>query len=261
MFTHTPLLPLKFILFTLFPGVAGKNYHSPSFFDSYPGFKRQLAAQMSDASSSSDNGDALLALQTVAHLCRNPARKLALLRDNNPEFLHLFFDRLGDFVLRNRGDLRAEGLAVLADVVGANSFSSSGGGEETEERANDQLFAKFSSSGTESGASLLMKFAQMPFEAVSVMSYEVLLRMASQRWGLETMDRQPGMMEFLMNRSAPGGQRKRVMELKHSILEAASVHPAAADVFQPSVLAKITEYVGRGVYFSQSMEMEVSVDV
>ncbi len=161
-------------------GIAGRKHPSSTFFDSYPGFKRQLCAMMAQGA---EDGDALLALQTVAHLCRSPAPKAALLGDNNPEFLGRSFARLHDFVLRNRGDLRADGLSILADLVTVQ-----GGGDGDEEGANKELFRRFGGDGGEDGVSLLMKFAQMPFENVSVMSYEVLLRLAGQKWALEKIN-------------------------------------------------------------------------
>ncbi len=69
------------------------------------------------------------------------------------------------------------------------------------------------------------------------------------------------MIEFLLNRNAPGCQRKRVMELKHSILEVASSHPGAADIFDSNSMQKMNEYVSRGIFYAQSMDMEVSTDV
>ena len=145
-----------------------------SFFDSYPGLKRQLSALLSPEESPSDS---LLALQTVGHLCRNPAHRAALLADNNPEFLSLFYARLHDLVLNNRGDLRADGLAILAEVA-----------ESDDNEGSAEIFGRFGEG--EEAASLLMKYAQMPFENVSVMSYEVLLRMARNKWGLQKIDNQ-----------------------------------------------------------------------
>ncbi len=237
-----------------------------SFFDSYPGLKRQLSALLSPEESPSDS---LLALQTVGHLCRNPAHRAALLADNNPEFLSLFYARLHDLVLNNRGDLRADGLAILAEVA-----------ESDDNEGSAEIFGRFGEG--EEAASLLMKYAQMPFENVSVMSYEVLLRMARNKWGLQKIDNQvclgllrhvllyikapnhflqAGLVEFLLNRNATGCQRKRVMELKHSILSAALDHEASADIFKPHVRDKMAEYVKKGVFYTQSMDMEVSTDV
>ena len=72
---------------------------------------------------------------------------------------------------------------------------------------------------------------------------------------------QPGLVELLLNRNAPGCQIKEVMELKLAIMEAAGGHPDAANVFQPGTMSKINQYVNQGVYFTQSEQMQVATDV
>jgi len=51
------------------------------------------------------------------------------------------------------------------------------------------------------------------------------------------------------------------MELKHEILSASSCHPEAERVFSPSLLAKVKDYVSKGVFYVESSPMEVSLDM
>jgi len=117
----------------------------------------------------------------VAHLCSHlPARKRALLEDNNTELADALYARLADLVKRNQFDGRSEGLVVLADLTGP--ATPVGEENKADEAVHREAFKRFDPS---SATSLIMSYAQMPFEEVAVNSYHVLSRLANQGWGLQ----------------------------------------------------------------------------
>ena len=140
---------------------------------------------------SADDTDVMLALRTVAHLFRRTDRKFQVQSDNNSDFADRFRDRLRDIIVKNRGDMRAEGLTILAAILSPRETTEPMRGLEAAE--NGLLFQDLFGNGDGTGPGSmapLVKYCSLPFEDVAGNSYRVVAAAARQEWGVNAISKE-----------------------------------------------------------------------
>ena len=187
-----------------------------------------------------------MALETVAHVMRNPRKKESVA--NKSEFMESFFDGLRPRIRAGAtSEDRIKCLEVLSSVLSAES--------EAEYPVNEALLRRLDIGSNPKPLDQLVQASKQPFSDVAVAALEVIKVLSRQRWSIKLFKSQPGLIEFLMDRS--GGQEKRALEVKYDIVR--NVFEYQGNVFSEDIKDKMEKFIRDGPFYTAPV-MEVALD-
>jgi 26S proteasome non-ATPase regulatory subunit 5 len=186
-----------------------------------------------------DVGQQVHALETVAHICRSPERKLELERNS---FFDVVIPPMTRHIKSGTAEAKVRALAVLADLIELHP----GETEQEEAKVNEDFLAAVDPKLLSS----LMDMAKQPFPDMASTVHVVFLRMAHQKWGLEKFKAEAGFFEMLLDRSV--SSEKQVTDLKYEVVEKCVETDSAVGVVPADILLRLKQYVKEGPYFGVS---------
>lgn len=103
----------------------------------------------------------------------------------------------------------------------------------------------------------LLEIAQQPFTDLRCAAYQVFVAIATQQWAQESMNRFPGLTEFLMDRLTES--TKEGKDAKYELIKTLAESPFAANCFGNPFYVKLKAYCVQGPYFVRA-QAEVAME-
>ncbi|XP_049953506.1 26S proteasome non-ATPase regulatory subunit 5-like [Schistocerca serialis cubense] len=189
----------------------------------------------------------IVLLETLAYIASSPEGK---------KILH----SLGDAIPRLMANFE-EYMRYLPSELKERAMSAFGGilrlqpEEQTEEllHVTNHWFSRIHATPLD----LIIAYCYQPFPDVQLAGLKLIQVIAEQPWGVQEINKQIGLIEFLLDRKRASSKESR--EIKYEIIRSLLHSHIAESVFSPNILSQMREYVNRGPFYIEA-STEVAVE-
>lgn len=201
-------------------------------FSKYP----VVASALFEVLESSDHTIVGVALDTLGYIASSVEGKYAL--QALGKAMPCALKKIGEIVQGMPTELRIRGLYALALILDVQK-------SEQDNRILSLTKSWFDSVDDDDPLSMIVGICRQPFPDICEAGFDVLAVVASQVWGQEYMSSQPGLAEFLLERSLES--TKACKDGKYEVVSRLS--QAKPNIFDASTMQKFKEYVRQGPHF------------
>ena len=226
------------------------NRKPVDFADKFPNFTSTLFTLLQAGNLiSGDEELRNLAIATVGHIGLTLNGKRELNKLAGDQLLQILVHSL----TRGTDHQRVTALNAVSDILSTKTIPSM---ERVESLTlTENFFQLLNGKGV--GVKVFFEMIKQPFADISMGAYEVLSNLSDKPWGLRVVLNQPGLAEFLLNRStAPSKEAK---ETKYNLIKTMIDNDKASEIIPPEIYVKFKLYVKEGPYYVDP-QVEVALD-
>ncbi|KAL7303645.1 hypothetical protein TKK_0003790 [Trichogramma kaykai] len=185
-----------------------------------------------------------IALDTLGYISETVQSKYAL---QDLKVMPMAMKKIGELMQNSTAEVKISACSNLAKILHVDK-------SEQDNRIVTLTKSWFDALG-EDPLKLVVDISRLPFNDLRNAAYEVLVEIASQQWGQESIVNYPGLVEFLLDRR--NETCKQCKETKYAMIKNLS----ESDVIDSSTLDSLKTYVQEGAFYKGSdIDYEVNFE-
>ncbi|GLG97513.1 hypothetical protein R5R35_011825 [Gryllus longicercus] len=213
------------------------------FFNEYP----RMVAALFETFDTSDMVLLGVAMETIGYIATSVEGKYMLY--NLGDLMKKAIKKISNGIQSFPHLSRVRALNTMANIIELKL--------DAQETQSLQITKEFFNWLSEEPMTLVMSVCQQPFPELRLAGVQVLKVLAEQEWGQELIKKQPGVVEFLLDRRME--THKYCKDAKYEVVKVIVESPTGLSVFGSETFTRLREFFKEGPFFVQT-QTEVAIE-